>query len=105
MAEKNCDSKGRFRSVTIGFRMSPEEADLLNRLVQVSGLTKQDYMIDRALQRDVVVKGSPKLFIGLKREIIRLCEELERIGSTCEITDEQLMVLNQITDILSAIKN
>lgn len=40
MSEKNVDVKGRFRSVTVGFRMSPEEADLLNRLVKISGMNK-----------------------------------------------------------------
>ena len=104
MSEKNVDYKGRLRSVIVGFRMSPQEADVLNQLVQVSGLNKQDYLIHRALQREITVIGNPKTFIGLKRELIRLCDELERISSTCEITEEQLVVLNQIADIISAIK-
>lgn len=104
VSEKNVDSKGRLRSVIVGFRMSLQEADLLNRLVQISGVNKQDYLIDRALQREITVIGNPKTFIGLKRELIRLCDELERISSTSEITEEQLIVLNQITDIISALK-
>lgn len=104
MSEKNIDYKGRLRSVVIGFRMSPEEADLLNQLVQVSGLNKQDYLIHRALQREITVIGNPKVYIGLKREIVRLCDELVRINSISEITEEQLIMLNQISDIISAIK-
>lgn len=104
MSEKNVDNKGRLRSVVVGFRMSPQEADLLNQLVQVSGLSKQDYLICRALQREVTVVGNPKVFIGLKRELIRLCNEIERISSTREITEEQLIVLNQIANIISALK-
>ncbi|MCM1223348.1 MAG: hypothetical protein NC548_53735 [Lachnospiraceae bacterium] len=105
MSKKNVDSKGRLRSVVVGFRMSSQEADLLNQLVQVSGLNKQDYLINRALQREITVVGNPKVFIGLKREITRLCDELERISSISEITDEQLIMLNQITNILSTMKN
>ena len=52
MSHKNVDSKNRLRSVVVGFRMSPEEAELLNSLVKVSGLNKQDYLINRALQQD-----------------------------------------------------
>lgn len=104
MSEKNVDNKGRFRSVTVGFRMSPQEADLLNQLVQISGLNKQDYLIHRALKREITVVSNPKVFIGLKRELIRLCDELEKISSICEITEEQLIVLNQITNIISAVK-
>lgn len=104
MSEKNVDNKGRLRSVVVGFRMSPQEADLLNQLVQVSGLNKQDYLICRALQREITVIGNPKTFIGLKRELIRLCKELERISSTRETTEEQMVVLSQIADIISSIK-
>ena len=104
MPEKNVDKHNRWRSKTVAFRMSPEEADLLNQLVQVSGVSKQDYLICRALQREVTVVGNPKVFIGLKRELIRLCNELERISSTREITEEQLIVLNQIANIISAFK-
>lgn len=46
MSHKNLDAQGRFRSKTIAFRMSPEESDLLNSLVRVSGYNKQDYLID-----------------------------------------------------------
>ncbi len=49
MSHKKCDSQNRFRSKTIAFRMSPEEADLLNDLVRISGYHKQGYLIDRVL--------------------------------------------------------
>lgn len=38
--EQNADSQGRFRSKTIAFRMSPEEADLLKRMADTGGMTK-----------------------------------------------------------------
>ena len=44
MSAKNLDSKGRFRARTIGFRVSPEEDQLINSAVALSGLTKQDYI-------------------------------------------------------------
>lgn len=49
MSAKNLDSKGRFRSRTIGFRVSPEEGQLINSAVALSGLTKQDYIVKRLL--------------------------------------------------------
>ena len=56
MSVKNLDSKGRFRAKTIGFRVSPEEDQLINSAVALSGLTKQDYIVKRLLCRDVVQK-------------------------------------------------
>ena len=40
MSAKNCDALGRFRSVTVGFRVSPEDGEQLDRLVKLTGLTK-----------------------------------------------------------------
>ena len=55
MSAKNTDRQGRLRSKTVAFRMSPEEADLLQRMADASGMTKQDYLIERALCREVTV--------------------------------------------------
>ena len=50
--DKNKDLKGRWRNVIVSFRMSPEERDDLNARVKLSGLTKQDYVIKRLLERE-----------------------------------------------------
>ena len=54
--EKNVDSKGRWRNRNVGFRVSEEEAKLLDDLVELSGLAKQDYILRRLLNREVVVQ-------------------------------------------------
>ena len=55
--ERILDYKGRWRNRTVAFRVSDGEAKLLNDLVALSGLTKQDYIIRRLLCRDVVVQA------------------------------------------------
>ncbi len=104
MSHKNVDNHNRLRSVVVGFRMSPEEANLLNGLVKVSGLNKQDYLINRALQRDVIVNGNPRVFIGLKKELIALYNALQRLNNCSQISDEQLILLNQIMKILNEMR-
>lgn len=104
MSHKNLDKHNRLRSVVVGFRMSPEEAELLNSLVKVSGLNKQDYLINRALQRDVIVNGNPKVYIGLKKELIALYDELHKLNNCSQITEEQLILLNQIMKILNEMR-
>ena len=53
--DKNLDYKGRWRNKTVAFRVSEEEAKLIDTQVALSGLTKQDYIIRRLQCRDVVV--------------------------------------------------
>ena len=60
--EKNLDAKGRRRNRNVGFRVSEEEAKLLDNLVELSGLAKQDYILRRLLNREIVVQGNPKVF-------------------------------------------
>lgn len=45
--DKNLDYKGRWRNKTVAFRVSEEEAKLIDTQVALSGLTKQDYIIRR----------------------------------------------------------
>ena len=58
MSDKVRDSKGRWRSITIGFRASKEESDAINEAVALSGLPKTTYIINKLLDRQVIVKSS-----------------------------------------------
>ena len=50
MSAKNYDEHNRWRNKTVAFRMSPEESNELDIKVKLSGLTKQDYLINQPLQ-------------------------------------------------------
>ena len=44
MSAKNRDNKNRWRNITVGFRVSPEENERINKAVALSGLPKQEYL-------------------------------------------------------------
>lgn len=67
MTAKARDRCNRWRSVTVSFRMSPEENKLLHHLAQLSGMTKQDYIIARLLQKEIAVHGNPPRIQGAER--------------------------------------
>ena len=54
MSAKNRDNKNRWRNITVGFRVSPEENERINKAVALSGLPKQEYCYRRCLNQDVV---------------------------------------------------
>lgn len=56
MSAKNNDNHNRFRSQTIAFRVSPEEDKQINIAVSLSGMTKQDYITHKLLDRTINVK-------------------------------------------------
>ena len=104
MSAKNIDNKGRFRSRTIGFRVSPEEDSQINVAVSLSGLTKQDYIVKRLLCRDIVVQGNPRVYKALKDRLGEVLDELKRIESGAGVDKELLENIKLITVTLDGMK-
>lgn len=93
MSKKARDGQGRWRSKTIAFRISPEENKLMEDLVRLTGLTKQDYIINRVLDRGVTVIPNPRVQKALRDTMNQLCEQLRNIKSPNELTQETIYVL------------
>ena len=104
MSAKNVDKHNRFRSITVGFRVSPEEQEELNRAVALSGLPKQEYCYRRCLNQDVVVQGNPRVFKALKTELATVLTELKRIEAGNGVDEELLNVIELIAVILGGLK-
>lgn len=102
--EKKLDHNGRWRNRIVAFRVSDEEAKLLNDLVALSGLTKQDYIMRRLLCRDVVVQGNPRVYKALKNQMAAIYEELKRRESIDSDNDELLYTLQVIAITLDGLK-
>ena len=94
--EKTLDNKGRWRNVIISFRMSPQERDDLNVRVKLSGLIKQDYIIKRLSERDIVVQPNTRVYKALRNQMAEILEELKRIENGADI-DSDLLDKIQIT--------
>ena len=103
--EKNVDSKGRWRNRNVGFRVSEEEAKLLDDLVELSGLAKQDYILRRLLNRQVVVQGNPKVFKALKHQMTQIYEELKRLEAVSNDNEELLIVVEMVATIMKGMVN
>ena len=104
MSLKNRDEHNRWRNKTVAFRVSPEEDKQIETYVQLSGLTKQDYITRRLTQKDIVVQGNPRVFKALRNQLADVLAELQRIEAGSEVNDELLDVIEMITDILGGLK-
>ena len=99
MSEKARDPRGRWRSVSVSFRVSPEEGSLLDSLVRISGLTKQEYLVRRVTQKDIVVQANPRVYKALKVQMEGIRDELSQLAAASEVTDEVWDLLNSIVRI------
>lgn len=104
MSLKNKDEHNRWRNKTVAFRVSPEEWEQIERYVQLSGLTKQDYITRRLTDKKVIVQGNPRVYKALRNNLADVLTELNRIKAGGEVNDELLDLIEMITDILSGLK-
>ena len=102
--DKNLDYKGRWRNKTVAFRVSEEEAKLINDYVALSGLTKQEYIVRRLQCQDVVVQGNPRVYKALRNQMADIYEELKRLEQGSEVNDELLYIIQLIAEIMNGLK-
>lgn len=104
MSLKNRDEHNRWRNKTVAFRVSPEEDKQIETYVRLSGLTKQDYITRRLINKEVIVQGNPRVYKALRNNLVDVLMELQRIKNGGEVNDELLDLIEMIADILGGLK-
>ena len=102
MSAKNVDRHNRFHSITVGFRVSPEEQEELNRAVAL--LSKQEYCYRKCMGREVVVQPNPRVHKALKTQMMAILAELERIAAGDSVPDELLSTIDLIAVTMQGLK-
>ena len=103
MSRKVTDAQGRWRSKTVSFRMSPEENALLDSYARLSGMTKQDYMIARLLQKEIVVQANPRVYKALRNQFDAVLMELRRIESAGQMEPERMDQMEYMLRIMEGL--
>ena len=104
MSAKNLDSHNRWRNKTVAFRVSLEEDAQIETAVRLTGLTKQDYIIRRLLNRDVVVQGNPRVYKALRDQLAAVLDELRHLEDGNNVSGELLDTINMIAAIMDGMK-
>lgn len=104
MSEKKLDKCNRWRNKVVAFRMSPEEDAQLETVVKLSGLTKQEYIIRRLLNRDVVVQGNPRVYKALRDQLAAVLAELRRMDAGTAVDGELVETIQLIANILDGMQ-
>ena len=104
MSAKNCDNHNRWRNITVGFRVSPEENEQLNRAVAMSGLPKQEYCYRKCMDNSITVTRNPRIFKALKTALDDIRTELRRISAGTQPSDELMNDITLIAKMLNDMK-
>lgn len=104
MSEKNLDHRGRWRNLTIAFRVSPEENEVINTHARLSGLTKQEYLCRRSMERDIVVMGNLRVYKALKDQMTAILTELQRLQPGESIDADLLETIRIVASTFGGMK-
>ena len=77
---------------------------MLDTYVRLSGLTKQDYITRRLLEREVVVQGNPRVYKALRNEFAAVLAELQRIEAGGGVDGELLDTIRLIAAIMDGMR-
>lgn len=102
--EKSLDAKGRWRNKVVGFRVSKEEAEMIDRMVALSGLSKQEYIMKKLMNWEVTVQGNPRVYKALKNQMEQIYKELKRLELCSEENEELLWTIQMVAVTLNGMK-
>lgn len=88
----------------VAFRMSPEEDAQLETAVKLSGLTKQDYIIRKLLDKEVVVQGNPRVYKALRDQLATVLVELRHMEAGTAPDGDMLETIQLIANIMDGMK-
>ena len=103
MRAKAPDGAGRVRPVTIGFRVTREQNAEIDELVAITGMTKQDYIVSRLMDRSIVVTPNARVQQALARRMDRIYAELRRIERAGDIPADLRESVATIADAFAAL--
>ena len=67
-----CPNSARKRSKTMAFRVSPEEYERITNLAKLSGMDKQDFILAKLMDHEIVVRPSTRVYKALNSASVLL---------------------------------
>ena len=80
-----CPNAARKRSKTMAFRVSPEEYERITNLAKLSGMDKQDFIMAKLMDHEIVVRPSTRVYKALKDAMAEIYQQLLRIRAGGEL--------------------
>ena len=82
-----CPNSARKRSKTMTFRVSPQEYERITNLAKLSGMDKQDFILAKLMDHEIVVRPSTRVYKALKDTMAEIYPQRLRIRAGGELSD------------------
>ena len=101
---KKKNEKTRKRSVIVNFRVTPEEKQLIDERIALSGLPRAEFFIQSCMYQKVITFGNVKTFDGIKKKLVAIDEHLQAVEKSEEMDLEILESLRMILEMLTGLE-
>ena len=101
---KKKNEKNRKRSVIVNFRVTPEEKQLIDERIALSGLPRAEFFIQSCMYQKVITFGNVKTFDGIKKKLVAIDEHLQALEKSEEMDLEILESLRMILEMLTGLE-
>lgn len=95
------NEKNRKRNRILNFRVSQEEYDLINKQVEISGLSKQDYFIQLLGEHKINITADYRVLDTIAKEVFQLARAITKFG---KLNEEEQDILLYVLEIYEDIK-
>ena len=97
---KKKNEKNRKRSVIVNFRVTPEEKQLIDERIALSGLPRAEFFIQSCMYQKVITFGNVKTFDAIRKKLLVIDEHLQAVQKSEELDLEILESLRMILEML-----
>lgn len=101
---KKKNEKNRKRSVIVNFRVTPEEKQLIDERIALSGLPRAEFFIQSCMYQKVITFGNVKTFDGIKKKLLVIDEHLQAVEKSEELDLKILESLRMILEMFAVLE-
>ena len=88
----------------VNFRVTPEEKQLIDERIALSGLARAEFFINSCMRQKIVTFGNVRTFDEIKRKLARIDRHLQQIEKSEELDIEVLESLRMILEMLDGLE-
>lgn len=98
--KKKKNGKNRKRNRILNFRVSQEEYDLINKQIEISGLSKQDYFIQLLGEHKINITDDYRVSDAIAKEVFQLARVIKKFGKLNEKEQDILLYILTLCQIV-----
>ena len=101
---KKKNEKNRKRSVIVNFRVTPEEKQLIDERIALSGLPRAEFFIQSCMYQKVITFGNVKTFDAIRKKLLVIDEHLQAVEKSEELDLKILESLRMILEMFAGLE-